>query len=159
MSGYFFNMKKEKFADIRVRRALMTLYDFEAIQRTLLFGQYKRVKSYFPNLRLWRPGCAHPVRAGDFVAARRSTAAGHTGPGIRAAGHRRQRTRPPTAARRAGAVPTGRLAVAGRPAGARANRRAIAAGIDDRLPRSAAPGAAVHRKPQTQRHRCVYSPG
>ena len=49
MSGYFFNMKKEKFADIRVRRALMTLYDFEAIQRTLLFGQYKRVKSYFPN--------------------------------------------------------------------------------------------------------------
>ncbi|MEM7193993.1 MAG: extracellular solute-binding protein [Pseudomonadota bacterium] len=49
MGGYFFNMKKDKFSDIRVREGLMTLYDFEAIQRTLLFGQYKRIKSYFPN--------------------------------------------------------------------------------------------------------------
>ncbi len=49
MGGYFFNLKREKFADIRVREALMTLYDFEAIQRTLLYGQYKRIHSYFPN--------------------------------------------------------------------------------------------------------------
>lgn len=49
MSGYFFNLKREKFADIRLREALMTLYDFEAIQRTLLYGQYKRIASYFPN--------------------------------------------------------------------------------------------------------------
>ncbi len=49
MGGYFFNLKREKFEDIRVRQAIMTLYDFEAIQRTLLFGQYKRINSYFPN--------------------------------------------------------------------------------------------------------------
>ena len=49
MGGYGFNLKKEKFQDIRVREALMILYDFEAIQRTLLFGQYKRINSYFPN--------------------------------------------------------------------------------------------------------------
>lgn len=49
MGGYFFNLKKPKFEDIRVREALMTLYDFEAIQRTLLYGQYKRINSYFPN--------------------------------------------------------------------------------------------------------------
>ena len=49
MGGYFFNLKREKFSDIRVREALMTLYDFEAIQRTLLYGQYKRIASYFPN--------------------------------------------------------------------------------------------------------------
>ena len=49
MGGYFFNLKREKFSDRRVRAALMTLYDFEAIQRTLLYGQYKRINSYFPN--------------------------------------------------------------------------------------------------------------
>ncbi|NKB76187.1 MAG: ABC transporter substrate-binding protein [Gammaproteobacteria bacterium] len=49
MGGYFFNLKRDKFKDIRVREAIMTLYDFEAIQRTLLFGQYKRISSNFPN--------------------------------------------------------------------------------------------------------------
>ena len=49
LGGYFFNLKREKFQDIRVREALMLLYDFEAIQRTLLYGQYKRINSYFPN--------------------------------------------------------------------------------------------------------------
>ena len=49
MGGYFFNLKKSKFQDVRVREAIMTLYDFEAIQRTLLYGQYKRIDSYFPN--------------------------------------------------------------------------------------------------------------
>ncbi len=49
MGGYFFNLKKSKFQDVRVREAIMTLYDFEAIQRTLLYGQYKRINSYFPN--------------------------------------------------------------------------------------------------------------
>ncbi|MGI9315766.1 MAG: extracellular solute-binding protein, partial [bacterium] len=49
MGGYFFNLKKPKFQDVRVREAIMTLYDFEAIQRTLLYGQYKRINSYFPN--------------------------------------------------------------------------------------------------------------
>ncbi len=49
MGGYFFNLKKDKFKDIKVREAIMSLYDFEAIQRTLLYGQYKRIQSNFPN--------------------------------------------------------------------------------------------------------------
>ena len=49
MGGYFFNLKRDKFKDVRVREAIMTMYDFEAIQRTLLFGQYKRISSNFPN--------------------------------------------------------------------------------------------------------------
>ncbi len=49
MGGYFFNLKREKFKDVKVREAIMTLYDFEAIQRTLLYGQYQRINSYFPN--------------------------------------------------------------------------------------------------------------
>lgn len=49
MGGYFFNLKQARFADIKVREAIMTLYDFAAIQRTLLYGQYKRILSNFPN--------------------------------------------------------------------------------------------------------------
>ena len=49
ISAYFFNLRKPQFQDKRVRQAIGYLYDFEAIQRTLLFGLYKRVKNYFPN--------------------------------------------------------------------------------------------------------------
>ncbi len=49
MGGYFFNLKRDKFSDVNVREAIMSLYDFEAIQRTLLYGQYKRIQSNFPN--------------------------------------------------------------------------------------------------------------
>ncbi len=49
MGGYFFNLRRPKFRDVRVREALGFLYDFEAIQRTLLYGEYKRIGSYFPN--------------------------------------------------------------------------------------------------------------
>jgi microcin C transport system substrate-binding protein len=47
--GYIFNLRRPQFQDVRVREAINLLYDFESIQRTLLFGEYKRVKSWFPN--------------------------------------------------------------------------------------------------------------
>lgn len=47
MFAYFFNTKREKFKDTRVRQALSYLYDFEAIQRTALYGKYTRAKHYF----------------------------------------------------------------------------------------------------------------
>lgn len=49
IGGFFFNLRRDKFKDLRVRKALLYLYDFEAIQRTLLYGFYSRIKSYFPN--------------------------------------------------------------------------------------------------------------
>ncbi len=49
IGAYFFNLRRPKFQDVRVRHALNYLYDFESIQRTLLYGYYKRIKSYFPN--------------------------------------------------------------------------------------------------------------
>ncbi len=49
VSAYVFNTRRPQFQDIRVRRALNLLYDFETIQRQILYGQYKRVKSWFPN--------------------------------------------------------------------------------------------------------------
>lgn len=49
MGAYFFNIRQPQLQDVRVRRAIIHLYDFETIQRTLLFGKYRRIKSYFPN--------------------------------------------------------------------------------------------------------------
>ncbi len=49
IGAFFINNRRDKFSDRRVREAIVNLYDFEAIQRTLLYGQYRRIKSYFPN--------------------------------------------------------------------------------------------------------------
>ena len=47
--AYFFNLRRPHFQDARVRQAIGYLYDFEAVQRTLLFGEYQRVGNFFPN--------------------------------------------------------------------------------------------------------------
>lgn len=49
IQAFFFNLRRNQFQDNRVREALGLLFDFEAIQRTVLFGQYARVNSFFPN--------------------------------------------------------------------------------------------------------------
>ncbi len=49
VEGLFFNLRRPQFQDVRVRHALAELFDFETTQRTLLNGQYKREKSYFPG--------------------------------------------------------------------------------------------------------------
>ncbi len=49
IQAYFINNRHDKFSDPRVRQAIGLLYDFEAIQQTLLYGQYQRTASYFPN--------------------------------------------------------------------------------------------------------------
>ncbi|SNZ20727.1 extracellular solute-binding protein [Cohaesibacter gelatinilyticus] len=45
--GFFPNMRREKFKDPRVRQALNYLFNFEEMNRTLFFNQYKRAGSYF----------------------------------------------------------------------------------------------------------------
>lgn len=47
MSGLFFNVKKSKFQDRRVREALVLLYDFETMQRSVLYGKFHRLQTYF----------------------------------------------------------------------------------------------------------------
>ena len=47
--GYVFNLRKEKFQDVRVRRAIALAMDFEWMNRQLFYGLYKRVNGYFPN--------------------------------------------------------------------------------------------------------------
>lgn len=47
MTGLVFNTRRDVFADMRVRRALSTLLDFEWINRSLYNGLFKRTQSYF----------------------------------------------------------------------------------------------------------------
>jgi len=56
VQGFFINLRREKFADIRVRRALDLAFDFEWANRNLFFGLYDRTDSYFENSALAASG-------------------------------------------------------------------------------------------------------
>ncbi len=45
--GWFFNLRRKKFQDPRVREALNLAFDFEWMNRNLMFGAYKRTVSVF----------------------------------------------------------------------------------------------------------------
>ncbi|MGK9063925.1 extracellular solute-binding protein [Stutzerimonas chloritidismutans] len=45
----FLNGRRAPFADIRVRKALGMMFDFEWTNRALFYGAYKRSESYYPN--------------------------------------------------------------------------------------------------------------
>jgi microcin C transport system substrate-binding protein len=47
--GFFLNLRRAKFADVRVRRALDLAFDFEWSNKNLFYGLYKRTTSYFEN--------------------------------------------------------------------------------------------------------------
>jgi microcin C transport system substrate-binding protein len=47
MQGYAFNIRRDKFKDPRVRRAFNLAFDFEEINKSIMFGQYVRIDSYF----------------------------------------------------------------------------------------------------------------
>ncbi|MCP3447156.1 extracellular solute-binding protein [Bradyrhizobium sp. CCGUVB14] len=50
MQAFVPNLRRAKFKDPRVRRALNYAFDFEEMNKQLFFGQYKRVSSYFDGL-------------------------------------------------------------------------------------------------------------
>ncbi|KAB2939478.1 MAG: extracellular solute-binding protein [Hyphomicrobium sp.] len=61
MTALVFNTRRPVFADARVREALIYLFDFEWINRTLYAGLYKRTQSYFERSILASAG--HPADA------------------------------------------------------------------------------------------------
>jgi microcin C transport system substrate-binding protein len=56
MQGFVFNTRRDKFKDRRVRQAFNYAFDFEDLNRSVLFGQYTRVASYFDNSELAAKG-------------------------------------------------------------------------------------------------------
>jgi microcin C transport system substrate-binding protein len=56
MQGFVFNTRRDKFKDPRVRQAFNYAFNFEDLNRSVLFGQYTRVASYFDNSELAAKG-------------------------------------------------------------------------------------------------------
>ncbi|SNS25649.1 microcin C transport system substrate-binding protein [Tardiphaga sp. OK246] len=56
MQGFALNIRRDKFKDPRVRRALNYAFDFEEMNKQIFFGQYKRISSYFDGTELASSG-------------------------------------------------------------------------------------------------------
>jgi microcin C transport system substrate-binding protein len=58
--GLYFNMRREKFQDIRVRKAFDLAFDFEWMNTNLFYGSYQRTTSFFENSALMAKGKPSP---------------------------------------------------------------------------------------------------
>jgi microcin C transport system substrate-binding protein len=58
--GWFINMRREKFADPRVREALINCFDFEWTNTNIMFGVMRRTQSMFENSPLKASGPPSP---------------------------------------------------------------------------------------------------
>ncbi len=56
MQGFIMNLRRDKFKDQRVRRALNLAFDFEEMNKTVFFGAYKRIASYYEGTELASSG-------------------------------------------------------------------------------------------------------
>jgi microcin C transport system substrate-binding protein len=56
MQAFVLNIRRDKFKDPRVRRAFNFAFDFEEMNRTVFFSQYKRIFSYFEGTELASSG-------------------------------------------------------------------------------------------------------
>ncbi|OJF93621.1 extracellular solute-binding protein [Pararhizobium antarcticum] len=54
--GFIPNLRREKFQDVRVRKALNHAFDFEELRRTIFFDQYSRINSFFYGSELASSG-------------------------------------------------------------------------------------------------------
>jgi peptide/nickel transport system substrate-binding protein len=52
MYGLVFNTRRHIFSDVRVREAILQLFDFEWVNHNFFFDQYKRTASYFDDSEL-----------------------------------------------------------------------------------------------------------
>ncbi|MEM6780392.1 MAG: ABC transporter substrate-binding protein, partial [Pseudomonadota bacterium] len=50
--AFIFNTRRAPFDDIRVRQALNLLFDFNWVNKSLYFNEYKQINSFYPNTDL-----------------------------------------------------------------------------------------------------------
>jgi len=58
--GWVFNLRKDKFKDVRVRQAIGLAFDFEWLNKQMFYGLYKRVEGWFPNSEFHAEGLPSP---------------------------------------------------------------------------------------------------
>ena len=56
MQAFAINIRRDRFKDARVRRAMNFAFDFEEMNKQIFFGQYKRISSYFDGTELASSG-------------------------------------------------------------------------------------------------------
>ncbi|XVJ70405.1 MAG: ABC transporter substrate-binding protein [Rhizobacter sp.] len=61
MNGYVFNLRRPQFQDVRVRKALNLVYDWEWLNRMVLDDEFDRQDSYFSNTPLAAKGLPSPA--------------------------------------------------------------------------------------------------
>ncbi|NMX93638.1 MULTISPECIES: extracellular solute-binding protein [unclassified Pseudomonas] len=61
MQGFVFNIRKPMFEDVRVRKAISLLLDFEWSNKQLFNGAYTRTRSYFENSDMAATGLPGPA--------------------------------------------------------------------------------------------------
>jgi microcin C transport system substrate-binding protein len=61
MQGWWFNLRREKFKDPRVREAIGLVFDFEWVNQNIMFGSYERTVSYFENSEMKAEGPPSPA--------------------------------------------------------------------------------------------------
>ena len=90
MQGLVFNTRRPVFADIRVREAILHLFDFEWVNHNYFFDLYKRTASYFDGCDLSAHGVPANSRERKLLASVSECGArGHHGWHLVASGHRR----------------------------------------------------------------------
>jgi microcin C transport system substrate-binding protein len=62
--GWFINTRRQKFADPRLREALIDAFDFEWTNKTIMYGSYERTVSVFQNSDMMAKG---PPGAGEIA--------------------------------------------------------------------------------------------
>ena len=68
MQGLVFNTRRAVFSDVRLREAILQLFDFEWMNRTYFFGLYKRTASYFDGCDLSAHGVPADARERELLA-------------------------------------------------------------------------------------------
>jgi microcin C transport system substrate-binding protein len=61
--AFLFNMRREKFADPKVREAIALMFNFEWSNKTLFYGLYTRINSIWDNTQMAATGPATPEEA------------------------------------------------------------------------------------------------
>jgi peptide/nickel transport system substrate-binding protein len=68
VSGFAFNLRRAPFADLRVREALASMFDFEWINANLFGGAYKRSEGFFDDSELSSIGRPASARERELLA-------------------------------------------------------------------------------------------